>query len=166
MFKVNDYVVYGLTGVCRITDIRKDEYINNDETQYYVLEPVYDKNMTIKVPVNNRNILMRSIITKDDALSLIEKMPEIETVMIDDEKERSAYFKSALRLARNEERVKIIKTLYLEREAKTAIGKKLSRTDEDIMNTAEKQLCEEFAVALNIPPDQVVSYIIEHIPQK
>ena len=50
MFEVNDYIVYGLTGVCRITDIAKDEISNND-TEYYELLPVSKDNLTIKVPV-------------------------------------------------------------------------------------------------------------------
>ncbi len=165
MFKVNDYVVYGLTGVCQITDIRKDEHISNDETQYYVLNPVYDSNMTIMVPVNNQNILIRSIITKDDVLSLIAKMPEMETVWIEDERQRKANFKAALRSGKNEEWVKLIRTLYLEKEARSVIGKKLTKTDEDIMNAAEKQLNQEFAIVLNISPDEVVPYILEHISQ-
>ena len=38
------------------------------------------------------------------------------------------------------------------------------KTDEEIMNTAEKNLYEEFAIALNISPEEVVSYIHERIP--
>lgn len=165
MFKVNDYVVYGLTGVCQITDIRKDEYISNDETQYYILTPVYDKNMTIMVPVNNPNIVMRAISSKDDVLSLIAMMPEMESVWIDDDKQRNANFKAALKSGKNKEWIKLIRTLYLEKKARSVIGKKLTKTDEDIMITAEKYLNQEFAITLNISPEEVVPYIIEHIPK-
>lgn len=163
MFKVNDYVVYGSTGVCQITDIAKDEYVGSDETEYYVLQPVYSNNMTIKTPVNNPNVLMRAIITKDDVLSLIASMPEQETIWTDDERQRRNDFKAALKTGKNEEWLKIIKTLHLEKEAKSVVGKKLTKTDEEIMNAAEKQLYEEFAVALNISPDEVLPYILEHI---
>lgn len=166
MFKVNDYVVYGLTGVCQITDIRKDEYIRTNETQYYVLNPVYNNNITIKVPVNNKRVLMRSVISKDEVLSLIASMPDIESIWIDDEKQRNAGFKAALRSGNPKEWVKIIKTLYLERKARSASDRKLTKSDEDIFNEAEKQLHEEFSIALNIPPDKVVSYITKHIAKK
>jgi CarD family transcriptional regulator len=163
MFKVNDYVVYGLTGVCRITDIGEDDYIGSDETQYYILSPVYNNNMTIKIPVNRPNTLMRAILTKDEILSLIATMPEKETIWINDSRERSQHFKAALKTRKSEEWVKLIRTLYLEKEARSAVGKTLMKIDEDIMNTAEKQLNEEFAIALNISPDEVVPYILEHI---
>jgi CarD family transcriptional regulator len=65
MFEINDYVVYGSMGVYRIIDITKEQY-NGNEAEYYVLQPVYNDNMTIKTPVNNPNALMRPIITKDD----------------------------------------------------------------------------------------------------
>lgn len=165
MFKVNDYVVYGVTGVCQITEIGEDEYNSNNDTQYYVLKPVYNNNMIIKVPVGNQNILMRSIITKDDILSLIAKMPEMDTVWIDDEAQRNTSFKAALKSGKNEELLKVIRMIYHEKEARSLTGKKLAKKDEDILNTAEKQLNEEFAVVLNISPEEVVPYILEHIPQ-
>ncbi|HRY13735.1 MAG TPA: CarD family transcriptional regulator [Syntrophomonadaceae bacterium] len=164
MFKVNDYIVYGLTGVCQITDIAKDE-ISNNETEYYVLNPISNKNLTIKIPVGNRRVAMRPIITKDDIAALIESIPETDNVWVGDERQRSISFKTALKSGKNEELIKIVRTLHLEKEAKSMAGKKLTKTDEDIMNIAEKQLSEEFAVALDISPDEVLPYILEHIPK-
>jgi len=163
MFKVNDYVVYGLTGVCQIADIRKDKRGNSDETEYYVLQPVYSNNMTIMVPINNPNIMMRAISTKDDVLSLIAAMSEIEPVWADDDKQRTNDYKVALKTGKPEEWAKIIKTLSLEKEARSAIGKKLTKAEEDIFNAAEKYLNEEIAVVMNISPDEVASYIFKHI---
>lgn len=97
MFKVNDYVVYSLTGVCRIMDIIKEKDVNNHEIEYYILQPVYNSNMTIKTPVNNQKVLMREIITKDDISSLIAAMPENENIWIDDYRQRTEEFKAVLR---------------------------------------------------------------------
>lgn len=164
MFKINDYVVYNLMGVYKIVDIRKERDINDNEIEYYVLQPTYDNtNMTIKIPVSNSNILMREVMTKEDVLSLIAEMPEKETVWIDDNRERSERFKAALRTGDSDKWVKLIKTLYLEKQEKSSNGKKLMKADEKIMKTAEKNLYEEFALALNISPDEVLSYILEHV---
>ncbi len=166
MFKVNDYVVYGLTGVCQIIDIKKEKYLGKYEEDYYVLKPVYNSTMIIKTPVNNPKVLMRKIITKDDILSLIATMPEQDTIWIDDYRQRNENFKSALRTGKCEELIKIIKTIYLEKKQESIIGKKLLKTDEHIMKITEKQLYEEFATALNISPDEVVPYIRERISTK
>lgn len=163
MFKVNDYVVYGSTGVCEIVDIRKDKDINGNEIDYYILQPVYGNNMTIKTPVNNDKVLMREIITKEDVSSLISAMPEKETVWINDYRQRNETYKTALKTGQCEELIKIIKTLYQEKKQKSALGKKLMKSDEDIFKAAEKQLNEEFATVLNISPDEVLPYILEHI---
>lgn len=164
MFKVNDFVVYGISGVCQITDIEKDSYINNEELEYYVLKPVFSENMTIKLPVNSSKVLMRKTMSKDEVLSLIESIPKQKTLWLEDNRERSEYFKAALKTGKSEELVKVVKTIYLEKEEKAAAGRKLSKTDEDIFKTAEKQLNEEFGLALGISPDEVIPYILEHIP--
>ncbi|MEQ8200504.1 MAG: CarD family transcriptional regulator [Syntrophomonadaceae bacterium] len=163
MFEVNDYIVYGLTGVCQITDIARDEISNND-TQYYVLRPISNDNLTIKVPVNNKNVTMRPIVTESGILSLIANMLATETTWLDDDRQRNFKFKAALKSGKNEELIQVIRALHVEREARALVGKKLSKTDEDIMNAAEKQLNEEFAVALNISPEEVMAFIFGHIP--
>lgn len=163
MFKVNDYVVYNSEGVYKVVDIKKEKFISNNEIEYYVLEPAYSNNLTIKTPVNNPKVMMRNIITKEDVLSLIAEMSESETVWIDDDRKRNEDFKAALKTGESKEWAKIIKTIYLKKQEKNFSGKKISKTDEDIMKAAEKNLYEEFAIALNISPDEVVSYILEHV---
>ena len=161
MFKVKDYIMYGLTGVCKIVDIRNEKCASSGDTEYYVLQPVFNNTMIIKTPVNNPKVFMRETITKADALSLIATMLETETIWIDDDKQRGINFKAALRTGKSEECIKVINALYLEKKVKTAVGKKLMKIDEDIMEAAEKQLYEEFAIALNISPGEVVAYIHE-----
>ncbi|MEN6347788.1 MAG: CarD family transcriptional regulator [Syntrophomonas sp.] len=163
MFNVNDYVVYGMTGVCRITGIGKDEYLGGDETEYYVLDPVYGENMTIRIPVNNPHTMLRAIVTKEEVLSLIATMADEGIAFIGDDRERSTALKAALKSGKTEEWIKIIKTLNHAKKEKSALGKKLTKTDEDLMNAAEKQLHEEFAIVLDISPDEVSAYILEHI---
>lgn len=130
---------------------------------YHISEPVYSKNLTIKIPVNSHKAMMRRVMTKEEALSLIEGMPEKETHWIDDCKERTARFKAALRTGNSEEWMQLVRTVYMEKKVKTDLGKTRSKTDSDMMKAAEKNLNEEFAVALNIAPGEVVPYIMKHI---
>ncbi len=163
MFKIDDYVVYGTTGVCQVIDIRKEKDINDDETEYYILQPVFSSNMTVKVPVDNPKVMIRKVITKDDVSALIEAIPQMETFRIDDYKKRNESFKSALKTGKCEEWIRLIKTLHQEKREKASLGKKLMKADEDIMKAAERYLYEEFSVVLGISPEEVVSYIREHI---
>ncbi len=163
MFKVNDHIIYNTMGVCRVVDIRKEKDINDNETDFYILRPVYSNNLTIKTPVNNDKVFMRKILKRDDVLSLIESLSEQETNWIDDNKKRNEFFKATLKKGETEGWAKLVKTIYVEKQEKSAIGKKLMKIDEDIMKTAEKNLYEEFAAALNISPEEVLPYIREHV---
>jgi CarD family transcriptional regulator len=119
--------------------------------------------MTIKIPVSNTKVSMRKTITKNDVLSLISTISETETAWINDDKQRSANFKAALKTGKSEDFIKIIKTLHMEKKEKSAASKKLRKMDEDIMKFAEKQLYEEFSIALNISPDEVLPFILNNI---
>lgn len=150
-------------GVCKVVDIREEKDINDKVTNFYILKPVYGNNLTIKTPVNNTKVFMRKILKKDDVLSLIESLPDQETGWINDDRKRNEFFKATLKKGDSEGWAKLIKTIYKHKQEKSAMGKKLMKVDEDIMKTAEKNLYEEFATALNISPEEVVNYIMEHV---
>ena len=58
MFSINDTVLYGANGVCRITDICQKEF-SGVIKDYYILTPLSNETMTIFVPVNNKLLTNR-----------------------------------------------------------------------------------------------------------
>lgn len=165
MFKIDDYVMYGTTGVCKVIDIRKENIINNTEKDYYVLSHIYSNDTIIKIPVENEKISIRKILSYEEVTNLINDMPNKKTVWIDDERQRNEQFKSMVRSANTEELIKVIKSVYLDKEHKNQIGKKSYINDVDIMKLAERLLNEEFATILNIPLEEVTPYILNNISQ-
>lgn len=165
MFKVNDYIMYGTTGVCQVVDIIKESIGGSKPREYYVLSPIYSKNTIIKTPIDNEKIAMRKIISKEDVSILIEKMPNKETLWITDDRQRGDQFKSMLKTGECEELITLIKSIYEYKKNKKEMGKKVSKNDEEIMQTAEKLLNEEFATILNISLDEVTPYILNNIPE-
>ena len=163
MFKVKDYVVYGAIGVCQVADIVKEQGAHSDEIEYYVLQSICENHLTIKTPVDNSNVLVRELISKDEIAALITTMPEQKTVWVKNGRERNMNFKAALKSGKCEEWVKLVRTIYMEKQEKSGASKKLAKSDEDIMQAAEKKLYGEFAIALNISPDEVLPYILEHV---
>lgn len=163
MFKIGDYIMYGVTGGCKVTDIIKEKYFNNEE-DYYVLEPVYATTETIiKIPVANKKVFMRNIISKEDIDNLIEEIPLEKEVWIDDERERNYKFKSMVRSGDYRQWSTLIKTIFLKREEKKLEGKKITQEDERLFKSAEKLLNEEIATILHISPDEVPQYIKNNI---
>ena len=163
MFKINYYVVYGSTGVCQVKDIKSEKTNNNEEIEYYILNPVYDRRMTIKTPVLNRKVSMRDIMTKEDVSILINKIAANEVISIENARERNETFKNIIRDGESSDLIKVINTIKIEKEEKLSIGKKLNKTEEDIMLSAKKKLYEEFAIVLDIPIEEVSLYIKEKI---
>lgn len=163
MFSVEDCVIYNAMGVYRIVDIRIEQDISGTEAQFYILQPVFGRNLTIKTPVENQRIMMRKVLTREEVMSLIESMPEQEIIWIDNDRQRNECFKAELKSGDCGKWVKLIKSIHSKQQEKKAIGKRLMKADEEIMKTAKKNLFEEFAVALNISPDEVFSYIMEHV---
>ena len=41
-YKVDDYVVYRRSGICRIADIRMENFSSVGEREYYVMKPLHD----------------------------------------------------------------------------------------------------------------------------
>ena len=152
MFKVDDYIMYGRTGVCKVVDITNEKFINGEERKYYVLSPIHNNNNTIiKIPLDNTKVPMRKIISKEDVTSLINDIPNMEILWIDDEKKRMAQFETMLKSGQCEELIKLI--------SNKRHSKKLNKADKEIIKEAERLVNEEFAIILNISPKEVNSYI-------
>ena len=152
MFKVDDYIMYGRTGVCKVVDITNEKFINGEERKYYVLSPIHNNNNTIiKIPLDNTKVPMRKIISKEDVTSLINDMSNMEELWIDDEKKRSNEFKTMLKSGKCEDLIKLI--------SNKRHSKKLNKADKEIIKEAERLVNEEFAIILNTSPKEVNSYI-------
>ena len=150
--------------VCKILDIIEEENAYIGRKSYYVIQPVYsDKNTIIKIPTDNTKVFMRHLLSQEEIMSIIENIPNLEIIKIDNEKERSMHYKSVIKNSICEELTELIKSININEQEKLSIGKKLSKTEEDFKKAAEKLIDEEFATVLNIPVQDVQSFILNHI---
>ena len=165
MFQVNDMIVYGAHGVCRIAEIEERDF-NGSSIEYYILKPVYDEKATIFVPVLNDRLTakMQRVLSKDEIEALIESMPNEDTLWIENEMQRKERYKEIVSRGDRTELVGMIKALYLHQQKQLAKGRKLHSADERLLREAEKMLYDEIAMVLHIKPDQVVSYISRQLP--
>lgn len=163
MFNVDDYIMYGMTGVCKVVDITNERFINNEKRKYYILSPIYNNDTIIKIPLDNNKVPMRKVISKDDMTSLINDVPNMETLWIDDERKRNEQFQTMLKSGQCEELIKLIRSIHFGKKHVKLSGKKLQKTDKDIKKEAERLLTEEFATILNISPNEVNSDILSKI---
>lgn len=160
MFLIGEYIIYGANGVCKVVDITDQPIKGTRETRkYYVLEPVYMKDSTIYTPVDNEKVVMRRILKEDEARHLIDKITEIPTIDIKEEKSRNQYYSDSIKTYDCENLVSVVKTVYQRKQARTSHGKKVLSMDDTYLKKAEDLLYGEMAIALSIPKDTVCRYI-------
>lgn len=162
MFAIGDTVLYGHSGVCRITDIRAERFGTVSRT-YYVLSPVRDKTSTFYCPVDQENLPLRPLLKEDEVRRLIHAMPQAPDVWIEDNARRRDRFADMLKSGDRGQMVALVRTIYQQRCRCDERGKKLHLADERVLRDAERLLYEEFAEVLGIRPDEVVGYIREEL---
>ena len=160
MFSVNDYVVLGNHGVCVMKAIgRLDVGVAERGRLYYTLEPLYTQKNTIYTPVDSEKNSLRRAITREEALELIDRIPQVETVWVPDEKRREERYREIMRQNDCMGWMQIIKTLYLKKQKRLAEGRKNTARDELYLKLAEDFLYGEFAAALDVEKDEVEDLI-------
>lgn len=155
MYKINDYVIYK-KDVCIIKDIRENKL---NGTTYYVMTPLDDESLIIDTPTNNKLHFLRDVMTKDEALELINKIPSIEPILDVDDKRLELKYKELLNSHNYEDIIRIIKTTYLRNENRINNKRKISEKDKTYFNLAEKYLYNELSISLNMTRSEVKDYI-------
>ncbi len=164
MFKKGEYVVCGNNGICKVTDVTTLNMAGAPKDRlYYILKPVYAEASKVYIPVDNHKVALRAALSAEDAHALIEKIPSLDLVWVENEKQRELTYKECLRQNTCEEYVRIIKTLYLRKQERLAKGQKIIGLDERYLKQAEDFLYGELAVALGIEKKGVEEYITEEI---
>ena len=162
MFKINDYVVYGLNGVCMVEDIEK-MILKNQELEYYILSPINNKKMTIKIPVDNKTMSIRELMSENEVMNLIECISKRETIEIEDYRKKSQEYKTIIRNGDVLEIIKVINSINVEKNEKASLGKKINKTEDDILVSAKKQLYQEISIVLGMNINDVEEYIKKNI---
>lgn len=161
MFEKGSLMIYDTTGVCRVEDIGIPAGlpVANKDKKYYKLAPVFGTG-TIYIPVDTK-VFMRPVISKEEAESLVRRIPEIRTDICESHNQKvlEDHYKASLSSHECEDLVQLIKTVYTKKRNLERSGKKTGKTDTQYMKRAKALLHEELSVALEIPVEEVEDYI-------
>ena len=160
LFKVGDYIVHGRNGVCKVVDITHLDMSGVDKDQlYYALVPMKSEDSKIFYPVDSDKVVMRSVVTKDQAKDLVSEIKDIEPMRIENDRQREAKYKEALVSCDCKQLICIIKTMYARNKERIAKGKRITYVDDRYLKEAKQNLNDEFSIALGIEPREVEKYI-------
>lgn len=165
MYEVDDLIMYGSTGVCRILDITTQEF-NNEDKLYYVLEPLYQSGV-IYAPVDNEKVFMRPVISEEEAKNLIDTIPEIHTEIYRNSsmQQLTKYYQSIIDTHKCLDLLKLTKSIHQKKMDALAQNRHLGQIDKKFMKRAEDLLFGEFAAALQISKDDVQDYIQKRLEE-
>ena len=165
MFQVNDVIIYGVQGVCKITGT-EEKMLSGKKKTYFVLKPVSDQGATIFAPTDNELVLkkMRRLLTKDEIHKLIDSMQSEKAVWVANENERKELYKSVLAKGDHLELIQMIKAIYAHKKEREAEGKRLHMSDERFFKDAEQILYNEFQYVLDLDSkEDLMTYIFRRL---
>jgi len=164
VYKVNDIIIYGKMGACKVTDITVPKHLNvPGHRLYYVLKP-FNENCVIYAPVNTP-VFMRPVISAEEADRLIDKIPSLPHEAYDEESTQDLvkHYEAALDSHDCEDLIKLTMAIHARKVEAEGKGRKLGQIDQRFMKQAESILFGEFAVAFGIPTEQVPDYIASRV---
>ena len=167
MFDVGDFIIYGSNGVCKITHIgpMKMPGVPKDRL-YYTMVPCYIRDSEIFTPVDNERVVMRKVMSKDEAEDFIQSISEIKELEIIEEKRRELEYKQAVLTCEPEVLVSLIKTINTRMEDRIAEGKKVTSSDSKYFHLAEESLYGELAISLDMEKEEVKDYVKEKVENR
>ncbi len=165
MYQINDIIVYENGGVCKIKDIGVPDFLKTNE-QYYKMQPVSNDGGTIYVKTNNDKIIMRLIISREEAEDFLLELPRMEALYDENDKIRQKEFHDIIKSCECKQYFQMLKGIMIERSRKIKDGKKLNMNDEKILQKVEKLLSEEYSMVFNISMYQAKIKIKDAMLQK
>lgn len=164
LFGKGEYIVYGATGVCLVTDITTMSAHGQEQDKlYYVLEPVGVKASRIMTPVEGNKSILRPVLSREEACLLIDEIQELAELGITDDKQRELRYKEALKTCDCRQWVGIIKTMNARKKDRMSRGKRLTEVDERYLKKAKENLYRELSIPLKIPAEEVEQLIKDRI---
>jgi len=162
MLSIGEIFLYGENGVCRVEDIRSETFHKQEQT-YYIIRPLSSASQTIHIPVDSTFFKnkMRRIISPDEIKELARDIGCTKPYWIDNDNERGQHFRQVLSECDRRSILHLLKSIHAHKEELTESGKKLRASDEAIAKRAEKIICEEVSIVMNIDPEEVFPFLFE-----
>ena len=166
MFRTGEFVLHGSSGVCQVEGVEEKRLPGGEKKEYYVLRPVHQHYM-VYTPVDSDKVFLRPIISREEALRLIDAIPSMHPQAYDCGvvSELARHYEESFRSHRCVDLVELTMSIYAKRKSCEEKKRKFGVVDERFLKRAEELLFSELAVALGIEKDEVPGYISSRVRQ-
>lgn len=160
MFEVGDYVVHGNSGICVVKDISPIDMPGAASGRlYYILSTVGNVESRIYSPVDNVKVVLRKILTADEARHIINDIPDIPETEFANEKFVENQYKEMISSCDIRRLISLVKSLRHKQAKRVADGKKITSTDERYLKRAEYGVVSELALSLGMEREEVIEIL-------
>lgn len=171
MYSRGDTVVYR-HHVCEVTALREGYFEGKD---YLELQTLFENSLKLFVAMDEAtDAALRPVMTKREALALIDSIADADS--IDEEALRPEALTPTLlerrikeeydRLLKTfapEDLVPIMKSIQERTVRRVDSGRQITATDKKYFDLAENLLCDELAISLDIPRDEVKDFLVDRV---
>lgn len=147
MFEIGDKIVYGVVGVCSVENIDIPP-IKGIDKRYYFLQPVYDSKGIIYSPVDSNKVMMRYVISEDEAKKAYERARNCKKDTALNEHVPQLQFDDMVKSQDVFKLMHLVRALYNIKNERAKDLRKMKSTDSRMLTTAKKLLYGEMAIAL------------------
>lgn len=160
MFQTGQWVVYGVHGVCRIVGTEMQR-VNRKNAEYLVLEPLAQNEARFYLPTENPAAMAKltAVLPRDEWQALMALDTIRKDAWIAEENQRKLRYRDLLGSGDRAALLQMVATLYCQRDARAAAGRKFHQCDENFLHDAEKLLSTELALVLELPLDEAQTYL-------
>lgn len=164
MYQVGQQVVYGIHGVCRIVDV-EERVIDRKVRTYLALEPEGQTGARYLVPTHNAAAMakLRQMLTAQELETLLQSDEIREDGWIRDENQRKQTYRELIGSGDRASLMRMVHTLYAHKAAQNAAGRKFHLCDENFLRDAEKLLCGEIAMVMQMDFDTARAFLREQL---
>ena len=156
MFQINDYVFYGVNGVCQIDDICTEPFEGAPAgLLYYVLHTLSEPRQTIFNPVTNDKVRMRLVMTKEDAEGFFSLLPTIPPLEGDSAKRLRDSYIAAMKSGEPFEWGRVMRTYRARMHLANAKLTRVTDAERNFYESACRLLAVEIGLVLSRPISEV-----------
>lgn len=166
MFQLGELVVYGVHGVCRVSQIQ-EQVVDRVPRQYLVLEPVSKGGSQYMVPMHNAAAMnkLTQLLSPKELEELFHNDAIYESNWIQDENRRKQFYRDQSGAVDRQTLMQTVHTIYSHRDELREQGKKLHVCDENFLHDAEKVLSGEIGAVLDLNAQEALQYLRNHLKQ-
>lgn len=162
LFEEGDFIFYGSGGICRVESVCEMPFEGAKEgVPYYILHTLSEPKQTIMNPIDNDRVLMRAVMTADEAKNVLDSLPSAVPFEAPNAKALREQYITAIKSADPREWARVLVTYESRRRKTEAKLARVTEAERGFYNQAFSLLSAEAALVTGTAIQSIMAKIAE-----